>query len=316
MSRKAFEDYVAPAGAQLGWWRPLLGMVIIMGCWIIGTIFVVFGWLALRWLTLGDLHQAVQNLNNFGKAGGTETAIVSLMTFVGIWAGVAIAAGSLHNQRFATLFSPPRALPGTASRAFMRGAVLAVAFSGVSLVLASATVGLPARSLEFGPWILALLPLVGLVFIQATGEELIFRGYLMQQLAVRFRSPLVWAVIPSVLFGLLHAGNAEGVAALYYMAITGITGCTLAVVVWRTGTLWAAVGMHVFVNVISLTGVGAEGVLSGTQLWLYPAEALIPLLQVDIATSAILLILVLSPFGGWVLGSPSAVVSGESRDPV
>jgi membrane protease YdiL (CAAX protease family) len=40
------------------------------------------------------------------------------------------------------------------------------------------------------------------VFFQAASEELVFRGYLPQQLAARGDSPLVWGFLPSFVFRL------------------------------------------------------------------------------------------------------------------
>lgn len=44
--------------------------------------------------------------------------------------------------------------------------------------------------------------------IQITVEELIFRGYLFQGLNLKIKSPLITLLITSVLFGIMHAGNA------------------------------------------------------------------------------------------------------------
>ncbi len=40
--------------------------------------------------------------------------------------------------------------------------------------------------------------------IQTGAEELVFRGYLQQQLAARFASPLIWMVLPALIFGAVH----------------------------------------------------------------------------------------------------------------
>lgn len=302
MSHDAFEQYIAPARALLGWWRPIAGMILILACYVVTVIFVIFGWIAVHWVLLGDLHLAVESLGQLEGQGGTTIIAVMLLTFAGLWVGTAFATQSLHGQSFSSVFAPPDRQPRAG---FMRGLGLAVFFSGLSLLLAIAIVGPPQRALEFGPWALTFLPLAGLVFIQATAEELVFRGYLLQQLAVRFRSPFAWAVLPSLLFGLAHAGNSEE-GALYYIAITATTGITLATLVWRTGSLWPAIGMHIGVNVMSLTGVGAEGILSGTQLWLFPGDQMMVLLQLNLATSAAMTILMLSPVGGWLAGGPTA----------
>jgi membrane protease YdiL (CAAX protease family) len=157
------------------------------------------------------------------------------------------------------------------------------------------------------------MPIVLGVFIQAVGEELIFRGYLLQQLAVRFRSPIIWAFLPALVFGLLHYNNPGGPdsalpefqifgfiisepGALYVLT-TAITGTALAALVWRAGSLWPAAGLHVAVNVFSLTMVGAEGTLSGTQLWLFALDDMTKILWINVIASTILLIVLLSPIG-------------------
>ena len=291
------DTYIDPARHSLGWWRPVCGLLVILLCWVLGAVLAVFLWLLLKWLVTQDLNAALGGLQTLGAPGTAEAVMVMLATFCGIWGGIAIALAGMHNQPFGTIFAPR---PAIRLGAFARGVLLALGFSAISMIVAIGIVGAPSPAVSPGNWVLTLLPLAALIFVQATGEELIFRGYLLQQLAIRFRSPLAWAVLPSALFGAMHAGNAEGDAALYYMAITAITGITLAALVWRTGNLWAAIGVHWVVNVLSLTGVGAEGVFTGTQLWLFPAEALMPLLQLDLVMSIALLAAVLSPAGRWL----------------
>ncbi|WP_338153259.1 CPBP family intramembrane glutamic endopeptidase [Pseudophaeobacter leonis] len=76
---------------------------------------------------------------------------------------------------------------------------------GVILVLPPYDFGAPLVSnLGFWPW-LGLLPLSLLaVLVQVSAEEVVFRGYLQQALAARFKSPVIWLVAPSALFGLAH----------------------------------------------------------------------------------------------------------------
>ena len=92
------------------------------------------------------------------------------------------------------------------------GGVLAAAYLAASLVWSAATghasAAIRASTLE--EWLLALGPVATVIFLQASSEELVFRGYLPQQLAARFGNPAVWGFLPSILFGALHAGNMPG----------------------------------------------------------------------------------------------------------
>jgi membrane protease YdiL (CAAX protease family) len=94
----------------------------------------------------------------------------------------------------------------------------------------------------------------------------------------------------------LHwAGDLPGAAAGYYVLTTFLMGLALATLVWRTGSLWASIGLHVGLNVFGLTVIGGEGVLSGAQLFLFRSEDMGALLRVDLVTAVVLLLFVLSP---------------------
>ena len=290
----AFDRYIEPATLRPGIWRMLVGVVVIAACWILGMVAVLSVWTAINIAKLGATEPALERLGQLMTGGNATGVLIMLMSFCGVWAGVWIVLRLLHAQPFRTVFAPDR---HGASRDFLFGIGIAAVFAGIS-VLAAGTVVLPERTeVSLSDWLLLLVPVVALVFVQATAEELIFRGYLLQQLAVRSQSPMIWAVVPSLLFGLMHySGDLPGNTEVYYVVITALTGIALAVLVWKTGRLWAAAGLHVGINALNLTLIGADGVLTGTQLWLFPASELERLMQVDLAASALLLLYVLSPF--------------------
>ena len=306
------EQFLSPARSQLGWWRPILGIGLILGLWFVGTIFVVMAWAALQIGTGQDIETALSSMMSIEDGEGSPTVtLVMLATFLGIWGGCWMATEIVHNQRFMTLFEPSGRIRGGA---FLRGLVFALAFSVLSTLAAIALVETPTQAQAPVDWAVFLVPLFLLIFFQAVGEELIFRGYLLQQLAVRFRSVLVWGVLPSLGFGILHYANAPqtetslgvsfevfdltiGYAQLYYVGVTFITGLIFVALVVRTGNLWAAAGLHVGVNVFGLCGFGAQGLLSGTQLWLYSGDSIGYLLEVDLIAASLALAFVLSPAG-------------------
>jgi uncharacterized protein len=290
----AFERYIASGGRRTGFWRVVAGVLTIATMWFAGAAGVLFLWTAYNALVSGDPDFAAERLGSVLAGGDPEVVGVLLMTFAGIWAGVFLAVTVLHRQRFATLFAPERRVRlGELGRGMLVAGAFAFASTAVGLTIAEPV----ATALPLPVWFALLLPLIALVFVQATAEELIFRGYLVQQLALRSRHPLVWAVLPSAVFGGLHwAGDLPGEAAVYYVVATFLMGLTLATLVWRTGSLWAAIGVHVGFNAIGLTLVGSEGILSGAQLFLFSADDLLPLMRIDLATTAALLVFVLSPW--------------------
>lgn len=157
------------------------------------------------------------------------------------------------------------------------------------LVRTTVSVGLVLLLLELlPPWIafsevaeirslarwIAFLPLALVVLvIQVTTEEIYFRGYLQQQLAVRSSSPVLWMGLPSLIFGLSHYFNGFGPAdSLLYVAWATALGLACADLTARTGTLGAAIGLHLANNAFALLIVGIEGwPSSGLALFVYTA---------------------------------------------
>ncbi|MEM8843324.1 MAG: CPBP family intramembrane glutamic endopeptidase, partial [Pseudomonadota bacterium] len=140
---------------------------------------------------------------------------------------------------------------------FWGGFAVAFGFSACMAGLALMT-GDESILAEVDPlsWGWAIIPLFFAVCIQSCGEELLFRGYLQQQLAARYRNPWIWLILPSVLFGLLHMG--EGLQGLAYAFVTALIGIVAGVMVWRTGSLAAAMGLHLGNNFVVFVLLGPE----------------------------------------------------------
>lgn len=286
----AFEQYIAPGGQRRGQWRVALGLIVIGAFWVAGTAAVLLPW---GWLVAGMKGGAGDPVATMLQRGGPEVTAILLLTFAGVWAGMFLVVRLLHRQRFATLFAPEGRVRG---RDMLKGLGVAAVFALIPLPIALAIAEPHLTALSAPTWLGWAMVLGALVFMQATAEELIFRGYLLQQLALRSRNPLVWAVIPSALFGALHWANAPtGELAALYVGATFLIGLALAALVYRTGSLWAAIGLHVGFNMVGLTIVGTEGLLSGGQLLLFPGEDMAALMRVDLIVTALILAFVLSP---------------------
>ena len=75
----------------------------------------------------------------------------------------------------------------------------------------------------------------------ALTEETLFRGYLFFRLADQ-RGPRFAAIVMSLAFGLAHLGNhGENLPGILQVVAFGLVMC---LAVWRTGSLWWAVGFH------------------------------------------------------------------------
>ncbi|TIV64100.1 MAG: CPBP family intramembrane metalloprotease [Mesorhizobium sp.] len=106
--------------------------------------------------------------------------------------------------------------------------------------------------IAFSSWLLFLIPIALLAFLQTSSEEMLFRGYLLRGLAYRFRSPLIWAVLPGLLFTSLHWNSASTLAINACILVSiGIFALLLTLLVYVTGNLGAGFGAHLGNN---LTG--------------------------------------------------------------
>jgi membrane protease YdiL (CAAX protease family) len=242
----AFDSFVAPARARPALWRTLAGALLAAALWL---------------FTVGA------TLPFAARAGGFETppgVLLYLGSFAALAAGVALAARLLQARSPATLVGPG----GFRPRAFLLG-IAVVALVAIPTAVALAIVAPPERQLPLGVWA-AWLPLaLPAILVQSAAEELAFRGFLMQSLAARFRSPLAWWLIPSGLFGALHWNPTDlgGNAGLGVLATTAV-GLALADVTARTGNLSAAIGLHFANNAMAMLVVALPSPVSGLALFL------------------------------------------------
>lgn len=243
----------------------MLGLAVCGGAFA-GLLALVAAAYAL-WAGPIGFRVAMQALSQ-GESPGAMLAI--LASFVAMAAGPILAVRLVHRRRAGTLFGPA----ARTLRDFARGAGAVVAVYAVAILVWSlaydARPGLPP-----GTWALFLIPaLIGLA-IQTGAEELLFRGYILQQLAARFRSPIVWALLPSLAFGILHfdAGRLGGAMALWAVAATTLFGLMAADLTARTGSLGAAWGLHFGNNAFGILVLGTPGNLSGLALFLTPYSA-------------------------------------------
>jgi len=110
--------------------------------------------------------------------------------------------------------------------------------------------------------------------IQITTEEILFRGYLQQQLACLSSNPWVWMFIPSAMFGVWHFWNgnspAEGFVYAFWATLLGLACADLTA---RTGNLGAALGVHFATNFTAVMYISTDSwPMSGLALILYPYQ--------------------------------------------
>lgn len=110
-----------------------------------------------------------------------------------------------------------------------------------------------------GPWLFWAALGVVFISIQAGTEEIIYRGYLMQQLAVYRPERWFWMWVPSIIFGVSHYFNGFGPAEGVFLAIWAtFLGYACADLTARTGNIGAAIGLHTANNLYASLYVGVD----------------------------------------------------------
>ena len=263
MSYRAFRGFVMPARAAPQLWRLVAGLALVAAV----TVGLGQAVLALARLLLPDAA-AWELIADVETGRGVAGGLLLLLTTGALWVGAVLAAQMLHHRSGRSLLGPlPLLLPQGAR--VLRAVVLVFALIAVLPpydLLAQVQPGLPPLQ-----WLL-LLPLsLSVLLIQVTAEEVLFRGYLTQQLGARFASPLIWMGLPSALFALGHYapgvyGANAGWVALWAFAF-GLAATDLTA---RSGTLGPAIALHLANNASAILILAPQGALSGLALFRLP----------------------------------------------
>ena len=241
------------------WWSWWVGLVVIIICYVVlGSIPVVVG--TIMGLIVIDESGSILG----GDANPVQFALVMIspiMLFVGTW----LAQRLVHRRTLTQLTSTsqfrwPLVWQGMAIWLGM-GVIFTVAESLIY----------PGRyewTFDFNQWIL-IAPLVLLLIpIQAAGEELFFRGYLMQAVARLWAQPVFLVLLSGVAFIAPHLANPE-----MSKALGGEIPMALNYFLVGVGTAWLsvrdngterAIGMHVINNLYAGMAVGYQGSVLGT----------------------------------------------------
>lgn len=257
------QAFIAPAQAYPELWRLLVGMVVLVSAYFLplAIAFGAFGFLA----SSGQSNAAFAELNAMDTPKATLAVLFSFVAMVfAVWA----AARLMQRRGLATLIGPW----GQSLRNFARVSVYLLVFQAVLFVLPIAQ---PPRiqSMALVQWLMLLPVTLVAVLIQTSAEELVFRGYLQQQLAARFASPLVWLVGPALLFGLVHYDpETMGDNTWKIVAWACVFGLAAGDLTARTGNLGAAIALHFVNNLGAIALVSLDGPLSGLALFKLPFD--------------------------------------------
>ena len=244
----AFERYRRSPNAKTNLLRLFFGSAIVVAFWMAMTAVVLiagtYAYLVLK-LPGPSTGRYMQDFL------ASPTGILSALTsFAGIWIGLWVAMRFVHGEPLSALFGVSRRIAGGD---FLKGLIAVLITSLFSEVLLYWLQPEIARGpIALTSWLLFLVPIVLLAFLQTSSEEMLFRGYLPRALAYRFESPWIWALLPGLLFTALHWNSASSLAINACVLVSiGAFALLLMLLVYATGNLGASFGAHLANN---LTG--------------------------------------------------------------
>lgn len=255
------ERLVAPARSRSELWR-LPVALIIAGLVVFALNAAVMGAIAT--------YGSDGGMGDF-LTGGTPVAMLILLgTFGFVTLGVGVAARLIHRRGLGSIIGPA----GETIRQFWRVLRLLLVLLVALYFLPPYDMGVPLEpNLPPATWAMLLPFSLTAVLVQTSAEEILFRGYIQQSLAARFRSRAVWMGVPSALFALGHyLPGAAGDNAWLIAVWSGAFGLLAADLTARAGTLGPAVALHFFNNVFALLFIALPGNLAGLALFHLPYD--------------------------------------------
>ncbi len=234
----AHEFHTVAAKPRSELWRLLLGVVGIVSLYLALALIYQQAIVAIWSDEPGFRYELI--------TGSSPRAMYALLFSFGlITLSVFLVVQTLHGRSPLSVMGPLiLAVPQ-----FIRVTAMLVGLGVLLMVLPPYGYGEPlVPALAPGLWGLLLPFSLVAVFVQISAEEIFFRGYLQQQLGARFRSPLVWMVLPSTLFAIGHYQPSEAGSNAVMIALwAGLFGMLMADLTARAGTIGPALAVH-FVN--------------------------------------------------------------------
>jgi len=284
MHYRAHDAFIAPARPRSEVWRLCLGLVMMM------VIVFGLGW-AVQAMTMAILDdQSYTDFQSAVSSARNPVGALYLLFSLGLLiVAAAMVANQLHRRGLFSLIGPlPRA-----TRQFTKVLAYLAALYAAFWILPPSEIPLPLeRGMPMLTW-LQLLPLSLLaVLIQTSAEEIVFRGYLQQQLAARFNHAVVWIAGPAVLFAALHYRPDIGPAAWVFMLWAGLFSVVASDLTARAGTLGPAIALHFASNTTAILLVSGDPELTGLALWrlridMSDPSVLWPLMSIDLGMLAV-----------------------------
>ena len=248
-----FNQFFALARNKNQWYWYILAVGIIL---IFAFIFSlpIFGIASMN-----GVKDTSKNLT--AKGLGISDALflgVEMLPSIGLTLGVIASAWLLHKRPWKSLIT---AYPDIRWERFLFGNLLWLGLMiGGEVILYSLNPDNYIFQFDSTQFVALLIISVLVVPLQAAGEELFFRGYLMQGIGWGTKKPLIALIITSVGFGLLHLANPEMEKyGQEFIVVYIIMGLFFGIIALMDDGLELAIGVHTINNIYNAVFVTFPG---------------------------------------------------------
>ncbi len=231
------------------WWRYVLSILLIFSLWqIIGSFPTVA---LLMYVFVFGHAQTLTQASTFPGVDPLVKFISLMLASVFFLLGIFLSVRYIHQRSLKSLITPARSLQwGRIGLGAGLWFLLAALSSVLEALLHPGRYVWTFDLLKFVPFAVAALILIP---IQASTEELFFRGYLLQWVGLKLRNIWLLSVISGLIFAMPHLLNPEAAVNLPLMFLGYFSmGLFLAYMTLRDGQLELALGVHTANNLFSV----------------------------------------------------------------
>ena len=282
------------------WWRYLVGVIVIFVAWQIVGMIPLLVFLGVEMVNGAALTTDISAMVEL--LGNNLFLFLMLISFAVGLVGVIMSSKYLHKQSFTHLTTARKKIDW--SRFWFIFIVWGIFSVGSTILSYYFSPDDYVYALNVKPFVILCAIVVVLIPLQTSFEEYLFRGYLMQGLAVTFKNRWLPLIITSVGFGLLHGLNPEvdklgPIMMVFYIG----TGLVLGIMTLMDDGLELALGFHAANNMFTALLVTSDwSALQTDALLTYTADPQKMAISEIVAPVLIvypILLLVLSKKYGW-----------------
>ncbi len=289
--------YNAESGKN-NWWRYIITILVTIvtsftATVVVGIILMIF--FVMNLVQSGNIGSMdVQTQINNLIYNPIVLLLFTLVLYVFCFIVFYICARFIHRRKFISFINIDSKISWVK---MIKGAVLWFfilgAFNLIAFVLNPGIYTFSFNPSAFA--ILFIMVIIGIP-IQASFEEIFFRGYLMQGIGLLSKKPIIPLLVTSIIFAILHGANGTNFIVNIFIVIqTLIVGLMLGIIAIGENRIETAMGIHIANNMFAFLIVSSsDEVVGGLPSLFTTPPSTTPDLYVGVITTIIAVIIVLA----------------------